>query len=251
MRTLVPAAVLVSLPLCAIATSSTAPTTSADMTAEAVVRGTIDALRKNDIKAILNLITTAEERAEIEGEWKKAINEKAPGEEELAQFSAAMSMLTADGAEDMILAMIKPQLAEFAPQVEMMSGMLAGLAGAQIQQSEDLSEEDKQASQEIVNRLGEFLAEVDLGNEEKARKAVGFVCQTARGLKLTTFADLQKLSWSEVLGKAGIVLKGVKELLAVYGISIDAMLDAVEIKTVESRWSENEFPFLEGQSRSV
>ena len=70
-------------------------------------------------------------------------------------------------------------------------------------------------------------------SEEKARLAVGIVCTTARGLQLTSLEESRKLSFDQVLARAGRALKGVKDLLAVYGISLDAILDSVTVETVE------------------
>jgi len=66
------------------------------------------------------------------------------------------------------------------------------------------------------------------------KSAIGVICKTARDLNLKTVDEARALSYEQGMQKAGIVLGGVKQVLAVYGLNMDKALDSVKVETVSA-----------------
>lgn len=193
----------------------------------AIVKG----LRQNDLRTALRLSVGDEQFAMMRALWdeqrKTAVDPADDG-----QFRAVMAMLTAPGAEKTLLDQVEPKLAELKPQIAMFVGMISGVAGAALQQDTSMSAEEKAQAQQVIDALGKHLMQHDLTDPVSARKAVGIVCSTARKLRLASLADVQALSFDQLLAKAGIAFGGLKELLAVYELRLDSWLDSVRAETV-------------------
>ena len=141
-------------------------------------------------------------------------------------------MLTAQGAENTLMSMLKPQLDEMRPQMQMMVGMFSGMLSSGIQQDENLSSEQKRKAGKLVQAIGNFLSENDLTDERNARKAVGVVCTTARKLNINSIEQFQAMNFNQMLGKADIALAGAKDLFSIYGMDFDQWIDGLEVQTV-------------------
>jgi hypothetical protein len=88
--------------------------------------------------------------------------------------------------------------------------------------------------------LASKLGTVDVADREKLRKTLAVVTACARDLEVETLAELQALSFDAALERGGQVLAAAKEVLAVYGLSVDGMLDSVEVEVLSK---------AEGQAR--
>ena len=195
------------------------------------VLATVHAVRRNDVSGLLQSLLPADKLAELEQDWNTQRREPIEASEEL-EFQTTMAMLTAPGAEDQLMAIVEPKLAEMRPQVAMMVGMFSGMAQAAVQQDETLSAEEREKAAEIVNRIGALLLENDITDVGSARRAVGLVCAAARKLELKSLKDIQALSFDQLLGKGDIVLGACKDVFAIYGADVDAWLDSVKAETV-------------------
>ena len=60
------------------------------------------------------------------------------------------------------------------------------------------------------------------------------ICKTARDLNLKSVDEARALSYEQGMQKAGIVLGGVKQAFAVYGLNMDKALDSVKVETVSA-----------------
>ncbi|MFT5050428.1 MAG: hypothetical protein ACI8QZ_001830 [Chlamydiales bacterium] len=189
------------------------------------------ALRHNDMRAFLRTMLSDEQVADLSSKWD-AQRSQTPNEHETAQFAQTMQMLTAPGAEDTLMAMLKPQLEEMRPQMQMMVGMFSGMISSGIQQDEDLTSEQKDKAAKLVSAVGTFLSENDLTDEKSAKKAVAVVCATARRLNLNTMGEVLALDFGQALRTGDVVMAGVKELFTVYGIHFDDWIDHVKTETI-------------------
>ena len=79
---------------------------------------------------------------------------------------------------------------------------------------------------------------------------IGIVCGTARKLGVSSLTEVQALGFEQMLGKAGIALGGLKQVLAVYGVSVDGMLDSFRAET-KSRSGDRAVVHYEFQSFGV
>lgn len=195
------------------------------------VQQRFDAIRRNNTRAFLATMFSQEQIRDMGAAWDEMRREE-PNEAEAAQFAQTMAMLTAPGAEDQLFAMVQPQLAEMRQQMPMMIGMFGGMIQAGIQQDENLTDEEKRKAAKVMQAVTNFLTENDLSDENSAKKAIGILCGTARKLNVKTMQDLQRLNFDGAMGKADILLAGIKDLFRVYGVDFDQWIDDVETETI-------------------
>lgn len=196
-------------------------------TPDAAISSSVAALKANDIAGFVASAIPPESQSEAEAAWNE--ERTAPvDEQEAAQFNMMMTQLTADGAEQTLLTMIKPQLPEAQQQMQMAAGLVTMLAAGAMDNAE-LTDAEKQQSQAMVSAIGQWLTTIDLTDEAKVSEAIGIACATARDLGVPNHEALRALSYDQMLGKGGQALGGVKQILALYGLDIDATLDSIEV----------------------
>lgn len=204
-----------------------------EMQPHATILAGVKAARSNDLPRLLGLTLTEAQIGELDRAWEKHRREPVDPEEE-ARFNAALAMLTAPGAEEAIMDMIRPKLDELRPQMAMFVGMITGMAQSSIEQNASLGAEEKDQARKIVAGMTRILQENDVASEESARKAVGILCETARRLKLSSLDEVQRLSFNQLLAKGGIAVGGIKQILEVYGLEVDGWLDSIRAETVST-----------------
>jgi hypothetical protein len=191
----------------------------------------VKSLRSNDLASAVRASVSAERFARMQAIWdthRKAAADPA----ENAQLQSVMALLTAPGAEDTLLAMVEPKLAEMKPQMAMIGGMVAGMGAMQLQQNTELSDAERAQAQKLLEAVGQYLVTHDLTDPASARKAIGILCSTARKLGVRSLEDVQALTLEQLLAKGGVLFGGLKGILDVYGISVDRSLDSFRAETV-------------------
>jgi hypothetical protein len=216
---------------CLVSAPEPASAPRPEMQPHATILAGVKAARRNELARFLSLTLSQAQFKELEREWEKQRREPVNDAED-AQFQQTMAMLTAPGAEDQIMAMIKPKLDEMRPNMAMMVGMITGMAQSSIEQNAGLGAEEKAQARKIVAGMTKVLQEHDLASEASARKAVGIVCSTARRLNLKSLGDVQRLSFNQLLARGGIAFGGLKQTLGVYGLEVDEWLDSIQAETV-------------------
>jgi len=205
---------------------------------DGTVLASIHALRTNNIAALLDNALPPDELAKLKGDWSKEMNKDPVTDEERSKFAEQMGKLTAPGAEDKIYAEAEPQLKQFeqqgAQQMPMMIAMGQGFIQSAIQQNKDLTEPQKQQTVALVDATAKWAQTAKFTDPALARQAIGLVCKTARDLNLKTIDEVRALNYDQAMQKAGIAMAGFKQVLAVYGLSMDKALDSVKAQTVST-----------------
>lgn len=195
------------------------------------VEQSVAALKNNDLETLLKLTLPQDKYAEVRAQWEAKKREPID-EEEKQEYAQMMQTLTQDGAEDKIMAQLEPQLEQMRAQIPMFIGMFQGIAQSSITQSEDMSDQQKQQAQKAVTAVAAWAQKTDLASPELAREAVGIAVDTAKEVNLPTLEDVRALSFEQMLDKGGVVLAGIKDILAVYNLNVDETLDSVQAETV-------------------
>jgi hypothetical protein len=187
------------------------------------------AIRDNDFDRFSHIMVPPDLYAKLEDRYKeKQKNSPAPSAEDNKQFSDNVAKFTAPDAEDKLFAEIQPKLAEMGPRIPMMVGVVSGMAGQSIAQNDKLSKAEKDQANAVLTAITKWATTAPLADPDKAKQAIKVIVGAARDLKLTTLDDAQKLSFPEVMQKAGIVVGGLRNTLTVYGFDTDKMLDSVK-----------------------
>ncbi len=191
----------------------------------------LNAMKNNDLKALMLANMTPEEYEQVKAEWAK--KKTTFSEADKAQFAATMQMLTSPDAEERIMAMVEPQLQQVQAMLPMMLMMAnEDMINQKISQA-PIPDEQKESAKAVALAVVDWAKGADLGNPEKARQAVAVIVGTARDLGIKSLDDVEKLSFDDALATGGKVLGGSKQALKVYGIDLDGMMDSVKIKDVK------------------
>ena len=224
--------------------ATTAPSASAPpavaapaATPDAAVAGAVKALRDNNLAGLFAASLPPGEYAKLKTDWNKDINAEPITDEDRKQFTETMTKRTAPGAEDKMFAEIKPQLDEFdkqQAQIPMMIAMGQGFAQSAIQQNKDLTDAQKQQVTQLLDATAKWAQTTKFTDPALVKGAIAVVCKTARDLNLKSIEEARALNYDQGMQKAGVVLGGVKQVLAVYGLNADKALDSVKVQTLSA-----------------
>jgi hypothetical protein len=106
------------------------------------------------------------------------------------------------------------------------------MASQAIQSSPDIPDGQKETATRLIGALMDFVGENDILSEEVTRDAILAAISTAKNLDMESLADIQNMSFEQAMSKASIVMGGAKNVLGVYGISIDDLMSSVKISDV-------------------
>ena len=216
--------------------AATAAPSAAPAAPDATVIASVHALRANDVGALLENSLPPAEMAKIKADWGQEMNKEPVTDKERREFADQMTMLTAPGAEEKLFAEVEPQLKQFehqsAQQMPMMIAMGQGFIQSAIQQSKELSQQQKQQSVALVDATAKWAQTAKFTDPALAKQAIAVVCKTARTLNLKTIDEARAMNYEQAMKKAGVALAGFKNVLEIYGLSMDKALDSVKVKTV-------------------
>jgi hypothetical protein len=211
---------------------------AAPSTPDASVSATVAALRANNVGVFLQNALPPDELAKLKTDWTKDVNKDPVTDEDRKQFADTMTKLTAPGAEDKLYADMEPQLKEFdtktAQQMPMMIAMGQGFAQSAIQQSKDLNDQQKQQTQALIDATAKWAQTAKFTDPALVKGAIAAACKTARDLNLKSIDEARALNYDQAMQKAGIVVGGVKQIFAVYGLNMDKALDSVKVETAST-----------------
>jgi hypothetical protein len=212
----------------------------ADLAQTSTPQGAIDAavqsLKAGDLKSLVESQVPPSHMEKLRAEWKADMAKDPPSEQEKQEFAAQMAELTASDAEDKIMAKLEPELVKFetemAPQLPLMIGMGKGLAANGIQENKELTQDQKEQAVKSIDALAKWVQETNFTDRARVKEAVSKVVASARELNLKTLDEARALSFDDAMAKGSVALRGLKDVLAVYGFSLDKMLDTVKTEVV-------------------
>jgi hypothetical protein len=186
-------------------------------TPEEAVMLPVHALLANDLNA---LFATLPEKDidEMKSKWNAACGGSDPQGD--AQYNMAMAQLLAPGAVETLMAMIEPQLEQVDPDV-MYEQIEAGMM--QIPNAD--------ADEAVKDAVLTWIANAGFTDTGKARLAMGHIVEAARAFDVPTTADLRKLSFDDLMIRAGYTLPHLKNILTVYGFDLDQLLRSVSVSS--------------------
>jgi hypothetical protein len=189
-------------------------------------------MKSNDIKSLIKNSLSQAQYNDLVTEFE---NNKTGSfsESDKAQFAQAVAMLTADGAEDNLFNMIKPQLDQVRPMMSMMLMMDKDQIMQNFGVEQMLPEDQRESAMAVAGAAIDWVKDNDVLSEDKAKAAIATLVDTAKALNMTSLDDVQNMSFDQALDKGSIAFGGMKNIFNVYGISMDDMLDSVEVNTVD------------------
>ncbi|MHA6205905.1 hypothetical protein ACXU4B_15875 [Dyella soli] len=176
----------------------------------------------------------------LRADWARPRPDEHPiSPEDRADFIRNMQQLTAPDAETRLYAAARPKLAQlqqqYHDQLPVMIGIGQAIAATGIAQSKELTNLQKQQATEAINVLAPWAQRVAWFDQAKAKQAIAIVVATARKLDIQTPEQLHGMDFDTAMQKYSAGFLGIKQVLGLYGLSIDQILDSVRISPIESR----------------
>ncbi|MEO8670328.1 MAG: hypothetical protein ABI411_03370 [Tahibacter sp.] len=205
---------------------------------EGSVTTAVQNLKAGNIDALIQGVLPAGEYTKLKTEWATDVNKEPVTEEDRAKFVENMTKLTAPDAEAKLWTELEPQLkqmdAQMAQQMPMMVAMGKGFVQSAIQQNQELNDAQKTQATQAVDAFGNWVTTAKFTDPALAQKAIKTVCDTARKINLKTIDEARALNYEQAMQKAGLVFLGLKDVLNIYGFSIDQTLDSVKATSVSN-----------------
>jgi len=200
-------------------------------TPDGAFMASIAAMKSNDLKSLIKNSLSQDQYNELVTEFE---NNKTGNfsEADKAQFAQTVTMLTSDGAEDTLYAMVEPQLEQARAMLPMMLMMGKDQILQGIKENPMLPETQRDSAATVVGAAMDWMGENDILSEDKTKAAISALVDTAKALDMSSLDEVQNMNFEQALDKGSIAFGGVKNVLGAYGISMDDMLSSVEIDNV-------------------
>lgn len=230
------------LALCALAFALAAchrnPSASApsNTTPENALRADLVLTRNGDFDGLLRSTLPPSDYQAWRNEWQRArAQQPAPTPEQSAHFAAMMQKLTAPGAEDALFRQLQPHIAQLRAHRSENLPMLIGIlqaSGSDLVQNAGLSPDQKTQATQAIAALAAWAQGADFTDDAKAKQAIGVICATARKLDIHTLDQWRALDYPQVMARYTTGWNGLKQLLKVYGLDLDATFDNARLETL-------------------
>lgn len=209
-------------------------------TPEASVQQSIALIKTGDFAGFWKHALPPADYDTLRSDWTRPRPDEHPlTPEDRADFIKTMQQLTAPDAETKLYAVAKPKLAQlqaqYQDQVPVMIGIFQAIAATGVSQSKDLTNPQKQQATEVINVLAPWAQTVPWFDQARAKQVVGIAVATARKLDLKTPEQLKAMDFDTAMQKYSVGFLGIKQALAVYGLSVDDTLDSAKVSTVDNR----------------
>jgi hypothetical protein len=202
------------------------------------VRQSVELARQGDIAGLIEHTLPPAEFTRVKATWNDRSDVSETTDQQRQRFAEAMSKLTAANAADTLYAEFEADIRQFDAQyqqqiptiVAMGRGYLRGL----VQQNPDLSVAEKEQARGVIEALSQWVEKTRFTEPEKIRQALAALSDTARQLDLKTLDQAQALNFEQSAPKLKIAFDGLKNVLEIYGFSIDAALDSVTSEVIST-----------------
>jgi len=210
---------------------------SGGSTPEAVVQESAQLIKEGNFTGFWKHALPPADYATMRADWKQLSLEQHPmSAEERARFAQAMQQLTAPGAQAKLYAEVQPKLAllekQYKDQVPVAVGIGQAIVSTGIAQAKGLTDAEKKEASDVLSALLPWAQKAPWFDQAKAKQAIGVVVTTARQLDLKNPNELRSLDFDAAMAKYAQVFDGLKQVLAIYGLSIDDVLDSAKATTV-------------------
>lgn len=209
-------------------------------TPEAAVQGSVDLLKAGDFNGLWKHALPPADYATLRADWgRHNANQPPVSAADKAKFDEAVRKLTAPDAENQLYAELQPKLGQmeqqYKDQLPVMISVGDALLKNGVAQNQNLDSEQKTQANQLIDVLVPWAKQAPWFDQAKAKQAVGVVVATARKLDLKSPEQLRSMDFDATMAKYATGYAGLKQLLAIYGLSVDEALDSVKLSTLSSK----------------
>jgi len=209
-------------------------------TPEAAVQGSVDLLKAGDFGGLWKHALPPADYATLRADWSRHnANQPPVGAADRAKFDEAVQKLTAPDAESKLYAELQPKLSQmeqqYKDQLPVMISVGDALLKNGVAQNRNLDSEQKTQANQLIDVLVPWAQKAPWFDQDKAKQAVGVVVAAARKLDLKSPEQLRSMDFDAAMTKYAAGYAGLKQLLAIYGLSVDGALDSARLTTLSSK----------------
>ncbi|MFK2892205.1 hypothetical protein [Dyella flagellata] len=206
-------------------------------TPEASVQQSVALIKAGDFAGFWKHALPAADYANLRADWTRPRPGQRPiTDEDRARFDQAVKQLTAPNAETTLYDQLKPKLTQmeqqYHDQLPVMIGIGQAILTTGIAQNKTMTENQKQQMRDVLDVLRPWAQQTAWFDQDKAKQAVGVVVASARKLDLKSPDQLQHMDFDTAMNKYSVAFQGIKQLLVIYGLSIDDTLGSVKVSTI-------------------
>ena len=208
-------------------------------TPEAALQASVDLLKAGDFNGLWKHALPPADYANLRADWQLQQRDAQPiSAEDRARFDEAMQKLTGPDAENKLYAELQPKLTAMEQQYKDQLPVLVSVGDAMLKsavaQSRTLSEAQKTQAGGVLDVLLPWARQTPWFDQARARQATGVAVATARKLDLKSPEQMRAMDFDTTMGKYTTAYGGLKQLLAIYGLSVDDTLNSVKLPPVSS-----------------
>ena len=209
-------------------------------TPEAAVQGSITLLKAGDFNGLWKHALPASDYATLRADWSRRNASLTPvSATDEARFDAAVQKLTAPDAEAKLYAEVQPKLdqmqQQYKDQLPVLVAMGGGFLKNNVAQNPTLDAEQKAEADSLIDVLTPWAQQAPWFDQAKAKQTIGILAATARKLDLKSPQQLRTLDFDDTMAKYATAYAGLRQVLAIYGLSVDEALDSVKLSTLSNR----------------
>lgn len=213
--------------------------TSGGETPEAAVQQSVALIKSGDFGGFWKHALPPADYATFQLDWAKPDPDRQPlTDEQRAEFTKNYTAWTEPDAENKRYAEFKPKLVQlsqqYRDQLPVMIGIVQQIAKTGVEQDKSMTATQKAQANEIVDTLAPWVQQAPWFDQDKARQAVSLVVTTARKLDLKSADELRGMDFVTAMQKYSVGYEGLKQVLNLYGLSLDQTWDSVKLSTIEN-----------------
>ena len=208
-------------------------------TPEAALQGSVDLLKAGDFNGLWKHSLPPADYANLRVDWGRHQHDQPPvTAEDRAKFDETLQKLTEPDAENKLYAELQPKLTtmeqQYKDQLPVLISVGEALVKNGVAQSKTLSETQKAQANGVLDVLTPWAQQTPWFDRAKAKQAVGVAVATARKLDLKNPEQLRTMSFDDTMGRYATGYAGLKQLLMIYGLSVDDTLNSVKLTPLSS-----------------
>jgi hypothetical protein len=215
------------------------PARAGGSTPEAALQSSVDLLRSGDINGLWRHLLPPADYANMRADWTLQQRHAQPDSAaQRARFSETLRKLTAPDAENTLYAELQPKLTQMQQQYQDQLPVLISVGEAllkrSIARSPSLGETQKAQLGSVLDTLLPWAQQAPWFDAAHAKQAIGVAVATARKLDIKDADQLRSLDFDATMTRYATGYAGAKQLLAIYGLSIDQALDSARFTPVSN-----------------
>lgn len=104
------------------------------------------------------------------------------------------------------------------------------------------SADEKKQLGETLDAAKNWATNLDIADEAKAKKAIGIFCKAVRDSEINSIDEILAMNFDQFLTKVGPLMGSAKNIMAIYDLDINAMLNSVKLGTPTEKDGKTEVP---------